>query len=422
MALSAAALAACGGGSGKPVLTWYINPDPAQYDADGNPVGQTWLASQCGTDQYDVQVQLLPQQATQQRVQLERRLAAHDSSIDLMSLDPPFTAEFADAGFLAPIPETDAQALSSGVLAGALEGATWDGKLVVVPLWANTQLLWFRKSVAEKAGLDMTQPVTWDQIIDAAEQTGSTVEVQADKYEGYVVWINALIQGAGGDIVSDTTAGPDAKIDINSPAGKDAATIISKLANSSAADPQFSTSNEGTAYNGLLLPNGGFEVNWTFVYSTANGGVTGGTVTKDTFDDIGWTTYPETVAGEPAKPPIGGINIGISAYSSHPDFALEAAKCITTAEHQVKYAEDTGNMPSNEAAYDNADLQKAYPMLDLFKQSINDAGPRPLSGYWSYIVGAILAKWHPGNSVNPDTTPAASADFISQVLAGKALL
>ena len=47
---------------------------------------------------------MLPQDAGQQRIQLARRLAAGDPAIDLMSLDPPFTAEFANAGFLAKIP------------------------------------------------------------------------------------------------------------------------------------------------------------------------------------------------------------------------------------------------------------------------------------------------------------------------------
>ena len=49
--------------------------------------------------------------------------------------------------------------------------ATWNDKLVAVPFWANTQLLWYRKSVAEAAGLDMTQPVTWDQLIEAPPRT-----------------------------------------------------------------------------------------------------------------------------------------------------------------------------------------------------------------------------------------------------------
>ena len=75
---------------------------------------------------------------------------------------------------------------------------------MVAPLWANTQVLWFRKSLTEKAGLDMTKPVTWDQVIDAAADNDSTVGVQANNYEGYVVWINALVEGAGGSIVTDT--------------------------------------------------------------------------------------------------------------------------------------------------------------------------------------------------------------------------
>ncbi len=68
-------------------------------------------------------------------------------------------------------------------------------------------MLWFRKSFAQKAGLDMTKPVTWNQIIDAASSNGGTVGVQANLYEGYAVWINALIAGAGGQIVADTSKG-----------------------------------------------------------------------------------------------------------------------------------------------------------------------------------------------------------------------
>ena len=67
-----------------------------------------------------------------------------------------------------------------------MDAATWDGELVVAPFWSNTQVLWYRKSFAEKAGLDMSQPVTWDQIIDAAAENGGKVAVQANKYEGYV--------------------------------------------------------------------------------------------------------------------------------------------------------------------------------------------------------------------------------------------
>ena len=193
-ALSMSVLAACGGGGGKPTLNWYINPD-----------GQDTLnalAKSCSTDDYTIKIQLLPSSATDQRTQLARRLAAKDSSTDLMSLDPVFVPEFANAKWLLPF-EGDLKdtVLDDDVLKGAAETVTWDDKVVAAPQWANTQVLWYRKSLAQAAGLDMTKPVTWDQVIDAAADNDGTVGVQANKYEAYVVCINSLIQGAGGKIL-----------------------------------------------------------------------------------------------------------------------------------------------------------------------------------------------------------------------------
>src|SRR5690242_17855122 len=96
MLLLATVLSSCGS-SDKVTLTWYTNPDPG---------GQAEVAKRCSTDKVTVKTQVLPQDTGQQRIQLARRLAAHDPGIDLMSLDPPFTAEFADAGFLADIPDS----------------------------------------------------------------------------------------------------------------------------------------------------------------------------------------------------------------------------------------------------------------------------------------------------------------------------
>ena len=102
---AASLLAACGGGSDTPTLTWYINPDPNPPEGFSGAFGQAGIAERCSTDKYTVKTELLPQSATEQRIQLLRRLVAKDSSISLMSLDPVFTAEFAEAGFLEPLPD-----------------------------------------------------------------------------------------------------------------------------------------------------------------------------------------------------------------------------------------------------------------------------------------------------------------------------
>src|SRR3989442_7406285 len=153
-------LTGCRGGSGPgiPVLNWYINPDNG---------GQAQLAAQCtaaSAGRYRIRTSTLPNDATGQREQLVRRLAAKASSIAVMSLDRPFVAEFAEAGFLRPFTEGEAAAFTDGVLAGPIESARWAGRLVAAPFWANSQVLWYRKSVAAKAGLDPAG-ATWEEVI-----------------------------------------------------------------------------------------------------------------------------------------------------------------------------------------------------------------------------------------------------------------
>lgn len=415
--VSMSVLAACGSGSGgTPELVWYTNPDSPPPPGFKGAFGQAGIAERCSTDDYRITTQQLPGDASQQRIQLARRLAAEDKGIDLMSLDPVFVSEFANAGFLAEIPADQSDQLTTDTLEGAKNAATWDDKLAAAPLWANTQLLWYRKSLAEKAGLDMTQPVTWDQIIDAAADNNATVGVQANKYEGYSVWINALVEGAGGDIVSDLDKGVDAKVDINSEAGKAAAGVIEKLAKSPAKMADLSVSNEGTVLGPFATPRGGFIVNWTFIYNQYK-------ADKTVSKDLGFTRYPRTTAGEPSRPPLGGIDIGVNDASNHKSEALDALDCITSAENQAKYAAETGNMPSSSAAYENAELTKVYPaeLLDAFRTSIQDAGPRPITPYWSDISSSLQSTWHPASGVSP-STPGRSASFIKDVLDGSKLL
>lgn len=408
LATVSALLVACGNNSGKATLTWYINPDSG---------GQAAIAKKCSTSDYSIATQVLPQDASQQRIQLARRLAAGDNSIDLMSIDPPYTAEFSNAGYLAPIPTQLADKLKQQSFKGATAAATWNDKLVVAPFWSNTQVLWYRKSFVNKVGIDMSKPVTWDQIIKAASDNGGTVGVQANKYEGYVVWINALIAGAGGSIVEDANKGVHAKITIDSAAGKDAAKVIEQLVNSKAKAPDLSVSNEGTAGSTFGSDTGAFLVNWTYIYHNYDSTLPA--VAKD----IGYTKYPETVAGDASRPPYGGIGIGVSKFSKHVDFTMKAVECLTSPESQGINAQLTGNMPSSPAGYDYAPLKKIYPadLLALFQESVDAAAPRSVTPYWSDISSAIQSTWHSPTSVT-DGTPQKSATFIENVLTGKTLL
>jgi multiple sugar transport system substrate-binding protein len=406
-----------GGGGGTPTINWYINPDNG---------GQAAIAKTCTTAAgglYRIETSLLPNNADGQREQLVNRLAANDDSIDVMSLDPVFTAEFANAGFLRSYDDADAEELTDGVLDGPAASAKWDGELVVAPFWANTQLLWYRKSVADKAGLGgiAAVPVTWDQIVDGAVKTDTTVEVSGGMYEGYVVWINSLVASAGGEILSDVEAGRDAKVDIDSKAGKTAASIIRDLARSKAADPQLDIAQETQVLSGFQGSKSGFMVNWPYVYGAIKSGVEGGSLPQSLLDDMGWARYPQAVTGTPSAPPLGGINLGVSAYSNHPDEAVDAVKCIRSVENQTTYMLGEGNPAAAAAVYDDPQITEAFPMAGLIRDSINDAAPRPRTPFYPDVSSALQRTFSPPRDVNQDT-PADASSLISDVLHDKALV
>ncbi|MFF5262130.1 extracellular solute-binding protein [Actinomadura viridis] len=414
----AAGLSACGGDGGTPTLSWYINPDNG---------GQARLAESCtkaSGGRYRITTSVLPNDATQQREQLIRRLAAKDSGLDIMSLDPVFVAEAANAGFLRPFKESEAGHFTEGVFRPAVQNSTWEGKLYAAPFWANTQILWYRKSAAQKAGVDPTAPdFTWDKMIDAAARSGVTVGVQGNKYEGYMVWINALIASAGGRIISDAERGDDAKIEIDSPAGKQAAAVIQKLARSKAASPSLSNDDEEKARSLLNGSRGGFMVNWGYIWRAENGDAKDGVIDKSIPGDLGWAPYPKVTPDRPSRPPFGGIELGIGAYGKYKDtFAVEAVKCITSTDNMKKYMLDSGNPAARAAVYDDPEVRKEFPMAGLIRDSIGAAAPRPITPYYTDVSGATQSRWHPPAAVDPASTPGRSATFIRQVLRDQALL
>jgi multiple sugar transport system substrate-binding protein len=419
VALLAGLLGACGGGGGRavPTLGWYINPDNG---------GQAELAAACTVaagGRYRITVSTLPNDASAQREQLVRRLAAKDRSIALMSLDPPFVAEFADAGFLRAFTPAEAAGLTAGVLSGAVDAATWQGRLVAAPFWANTQLLWYRKSAAARGGLDPAAgPVTWDQVIAAAERAGVTVEVQGARYEGYMVWISALVASAGGVVLDQPEAGRNARPELDTPPGQRAADVIARLAHSKASDPGLATADEEAGRVAFQGARGGFMVNWAYVYGAASDAVASGALDRRVLDDMAWARWPRVEADRASRPPLGGIDLGVSAYTRHPALAVDAVGCLTTADSQRRYMLKSKNPAARAAVYDDAEVRKAFPMADLIRESIGDAAPRPKTPYYTDVSAAVTRTFHPEAAVKPARTPAAADRLVTGVLHDRVLL
>jgi multiple sugar transport system substrate-binding protein len=414
--IAAALLTGCGSSAGGRELTWYAMPD------NGGAAKRAQECADASGGKYTVRMETLPTNATQQREQLVRRLAARDSSIDVISLDVVYTAEFANAGFLRPFSAAEQSRLTAGMLPAPVETGVWKDILYGAPFKSNAQLLWYRKSLAAAAGVDPTNPsFTWDEMIKAAVAQGKTVSEQGARYEGYMVWVNALVRSGGGEILSDAEAGKNAKPGLASPAGEKAAEIIGNLARSSAAPGDLSTAQEEQARATFQGERGMFMLNWPYVLAAARSAVKEGTLDQSVVDDIGWARYPRVVTDHASAPPLGGANLAVGAYSQHPAEAVALVECVNALPKATQYMLDEGEPSPYAASYDDPAVREKYPNADLIRESIGEAGPRPLTPFYVDVAGSVIQTWHPPEAVTAET-PKRTDTFMAEVLGGRRLL
>jgi multiple sugar transport system substrate-binding protein len=236
------------------------------------------------------------------------------------------------------------------------------------------------------------------------------------------VWLNALIESAGGHIIEKNSTDPDQiQLGLDTPAGERAAEVMHDVAVSGVVGPAFSTSSEDTSASQFESPDAGFMVNWPFVWAQANTKVEAGTLEQSVPDDYGWALYPRVDEDTPSAPPLGGINLGVSKFSRYVDQAYDATTCITSDENQAYYMNTNGNPASSAAVYDDPEVQEAYPMADTIRESLEAAAPRPLTPYYSEVTGGLQREYHPPASVS-STTGANAQDLIGAVLRGEQLL
>src|SRR5690348_11275885 len=283
---------------------------------------------------YTISYNLLPTSADQQRLQMARRLAAGDSSLDILGLDVTWEAEFATAGWIRPWTGAFKQQAIAGTLKGPLNTAIWRGKLVAVPYNSNTQLLWYRSDLVK------TPPKTWAQMMSDAEALARQgkphlIEIQGAQYEGTVVWFNTLVASAGGSILNPASTAAQ----LGPPAIK-ALSIMKQLASSPVSDPSLGVQMEDQ--NRLAMESGtaAFELNYPYVYPSMKANK------PDLFKHFKWALYPRVNANEPSRVTIGGIDMAISKYSPHPQQAFEAALCLRNKQNQLNAAIKGGLPPT----------------------------------------------------------------------------
>jgi multiple sugar transport system substrate-binding protein len=404
-ATATALIAACGSsGKGPVTLNWYVFPEPSgSFQA---------AATECSNNShgaYNIKISFLSTSSDQQRVSLVRRLAANDSSIDILAMDVDWTAEFATAKWLKPVPASLAAQIKSEDLAGPVQTATWQNRLWAIPINSNTELLWYRKDLVP------TPPTTWTQMIQEADQLAKEgkphyIEEQGAQYEGLTVWFNSMVNSAGGQILTSNN-----KVVLGSAAEK-AAAIMKELATSKGADPSLNVSMEGPGQVAFQSGTAAFMINYPFVWSATQAG------NPKVFKDMGYAYFPQVTPGLSPKVSIGGYNLGISAFSKHPNLAFQAVQCLIQPANQSRDAIKGGLAPVAASIYDQPAFDKAYPFHQLIKQQLQTYGIRPQTPAYADVTLAIQKTLSPTSNINPNTVVSTLRNEIKLSLSSSALL
>ncbi|ADJ27353.1 ABC transporter substrate-binding protein [Nitrosococcus watsonii] len=384
-----------------PTLKWYVFNEPSGAFKTA--------AEQCSAaakGAYQVEIAALPADASEQRVQLARRLAAKDTDIDLIGMDVIWTAEFAEAGWILPWPGKAAAQARQGRLSSIIASATYDHQLWGIPFTSNIQLLWYRTDQVAKP------PQTWDELIASAEALGaSALQVQGARYEGLTVLFNSLLASAGGSVLDQTGK----VISLEKAPTEKALAIMKRLATSPATSPSLSIAREDES---RLAFEGGsaFMINYTYVWPSAQQNA------PQVAALMGWARWPAVIEGQPSRVTLGGINLSVGAYSQYPRLAFQAATCIASQKQQRLAAIRGGLLPTFEKLYADPSIREALPFADTLRATLKEAAQRPSSPLYNDISLAISRTLHPMKAIDPQKDTARLQKNINRALRSKGLL
>jgi multiple sugar transport system substrate-binding protein len=365
---SGAASSAAGGSAsltdGIGPITFAIGSDDISWLT---PVLNAWNASHPGQR---VTPLYLPEAANDQLAQLVANLQAKSDAYDVIDLDVVWTAEFASAGWIIPLPA--GKFPLQDFLPPAVASATYQSRLYAVPDYSNADLLYYRSDILKAA--HQQPPTTWAQLQSLATKVAPKYHVYGyaatlAPYEGLTVNFAEAVQSAGGSILS-----PDgSQVTVDSPqAVRGLEFLVNGLRQGwmPAVDLGYEEVSAQQAFEaGKFL----FLNDWPDAYAAASQPGPGNKVVGK----FGVVAVPG-LSG-PGSSSLGGANLAISAYSQHQQTALDFISYLTDLANETAMLKNGGFPPVWKQLYSDPSLRRQFPYLPVLERAIDSAQPRPVS-------------------------------------------
>jgi multiple sugar transport system substrate-binding protein len=395
-------LEACGGGgggssSGPTTVVWQTENDnsgtyPALVDAfnksNKNNVHVVWHNGPSNTGDiltiYD------------------NTLRARSSSIDVMSIDVVYPAEFASNGWTVDLTSRWPASDRANYLPGPISSCTYNGMVVAAPLRTDLGILYYRTDIVS------TPPTTFDQLTSDAKSNSSKAKYgyvwQGSQYEGLVCDFVEVLAGYGGSVLDPTNS---KSVTVNSPQGVQALTeMVSWVGTISPVS--ITTFTEEPARQAFQNGDAIFMRNWPYAYSLGNAS---GSKVAGKFDIH---SLPYGGSGTVGHSCVGGWNMAINAFSKNPDASWSFMQYMLGPDAQKQLAIKGSFTPALKSVYSDPDVMQKQPLFTKLAPILQNAISRPVSPVYPDLSNIIQNHVH--QALTKTVSPAAALSALQSEL------
>src|SRR4030081_279655 len=272
--------------------------------------------------------------------------------------------------------------------AGGMDTASANGAAYGLPWYVETRVVYYRKDLADKAGVT-SAPATWDDLTSMAQKLkagGSKygINLQANDWQEYV----PLIWSAGGDVMKN------GKFTLDSPEAVKALTFYSDFF------------KKGLT-RGSTPP--GFDLIQAFVTGDDPMFISGpwmaGLITKAGLDQSKWAVATMPKGDKSGTSFVGGSDWVVFKNGKNQDASWKFVQFMTSKDAQISWYKELKDLPSRSDAWSDPALT-ADPNLKVFGDQLKDAHSVPNIAQWEEVAKAI-DDWQEKACLNKATPRAA---------------
>ena len=342
--------------------------------------------------------QSTPSSASERHTLYVTWLSSRSAAIDVLSLDVIWVAEFAAAGWLIPLDQyvTATHFPLHDFLPAALASSTYQGPLYSLPWFADAGVLYYRQDLYDKAGLP--PPRTFADLLAVRGLKdrfglpyGFIFPGQA--YEGLVCVLLEFIWSNGGRIFDD-----QGRLVLDSPRNREALTTLVNLVYRDGVSPlAVTTFMEEDCRHAFQQGYAVLMRNWPYACSLMN------QLESPVKGKFGLLPMVHGPQGE-SRSCFGGGNLGINAFSRHPEAAWKLVHFLLQRENRKAATKALGMLPPLKSLYLDPELEMEVPYLKSLQEVFFTARSRPVTPLYSFLTDIL--RIHASRALTRQETPA----------------